>query len=211
MADGHKAGQGGVPPGRADYLPDSRILTPADKAEREALLKAFGANLRRVRLTAEMTQRELAACPSGYRQRELRLPARDGHALAESRPARDAYTRARGVVRHAAHEPADTASRAKRTDRDRARTQRTGHRCRPPRSAPPRQSELHTHARPAAKSRGTIETSWPAILAVDPGETLELSCVTARELGGRRYRSRPHTTVAHARDSQLLVYPELFV
>ncbi|HTD08199.1 MAG TPA: hypothetical protein VK680_04855 [Solirubrobacteraceae bacterium] len=40
------ATQGGVPPGRADYLPDSRTLTPADELEREALLKAFGANLR---------------------------------------------------------------------------------------------------------------------------------------------------------------------
>jgi len=60
MADRHKVAYGGVPPGRADYLPDSRILTPADKAEREALLKAFGANLRRARLIAGMTQRELA-------------------------------------------------------------------------------------------------------------------------------------------------------
>jgi transcriptional regulator with XRE-family HTH domain len=51
---------GGVPPGRADYLPDSRILTPADKAERDALLQRFGANLRRARLAAGMTQRELA-------------------------------------------------------------------------------------------------------------------------------------------------------
>jgi transcriptional regulator with XRE-family HTH domain len=40
--------------------PDSRILTPADRVEREALLKAFGANLRRARQTAGMTQRELA-------------------------------------------------------------------------------------------------------------------------------------------------------
>jgi hypothetical protein len=55
MADRHKAAQGGVPPGRADYLPESRIVTPADKAEREALLRAFGANLRRARLTAGMT------------------------------------------------------------------------------------------------------------------------------------------------------------
>jgi transcriptional regulator with XRE-family HTH domain len=60
MADRHKASHRGVPAGRADYLPDSRILTPADKAEREALLKAFGANLRRARLTAGMTQRELS-------------------------------------------------------------------------------------------------------------------------------------------------------
>jgi transcriptional regulator with XRE-family HTH domain len=60
MADRHKGTHGGAPPGRADYLPDSRILTPADKVEREALLKAFGANLRRARQTAGMTQRELA-------------------------------------------------------------------------------------------------------------------------------------------------------
>jgi len=61
MADRRKGAHDGVPPGRADYLPDSRILTPADKVEREALLKAFGANLRRARQTAGMTQRELAA------------------------------------------------------------------------------------------------------------------------------------------------------
>jgi transcriptional regulator with XRE-family HTH domain len=60
MADRHTGTHGGVPPGRADYLPDSRILTPADRVEREALLKAFGANLRRARQTAGMTQRELA-------------------------------------------------------------------------------------------------------------------------------------------------------
>ncbi len=60
MADRRKGAYGGAPPGRADYLPDSRILTPADKVEREALLKAFGVNLRRARLTAGMTQRELA-------------------------------------------------------------------------------------------------------------------------------------------------------
>jgi|ERR1700677_2659400 len=60
MADKCKGAHGGVPPGRADYLPDSRILTPADRVEREAFLKAFGANLRRARLTAGMTQRELA-------------------------------------------------------------------------------------------------------------------------------------------------------
>jgi ribosome-binding protein aMBF1 (putative translation factor) len=60
MPNRRTCAHGGVPPGRAVYLPDSRILTPADKAEREALLKAFGANLRRARLTAGMTQRELA-------------------------------------------------------------------------------------------------------------------------------------------------------
>jgi transcriptional regulator with XRE-family HTH domain len=60
MADRRTGAHGGVPPGRADYLPDSRILTPADKAERDALLQAFGANLRRARLAAGMTQRELA-------------------------------------------------------------------------------------------------------------------------------------------------------
>ncbi|HTC73777.1 MAG TPA: helix-turn-helix domain-containing protein [Solirubrobacteraceae bacterium] len=43
-----------------DYLPDSRILTPADKAERRALCMAFGANLRRARLSAGITQRDLA-------------------------------------------------------------------------------------------------------------------------------------------------------
>jgi DNA-binding XRE family transcriptional regulator len=43
-----------------DYLPDSRVLTSADKAERRALLMAFGANLRRARLSAGITQRDLA-------------------------------------------------------------------------------------------------------------------------------------------------------
>jgi DNA-binding XRE family transcriptional regulator len=52
--------QAAAPPGRMDYLPDGRILTPADKAERRALLMAFGANLRRARLSAGITQRDLA-------------------------------------------------------------------------------------------------------------------------------------------------------
>ena len=52
--------QATAPPGRMDYLPDSRILTPADKAERRALFMAFGANLRRARLSAGITQRDLA-------------------------------------------------------------------------------------------------------------------------------------------------------
>lgn len=82
MADRHKAAQGGVPSGRADYLPDSRILTPADKAEREALLRAFGANLPRARLTAGMTQRELAA-RADIANVSVISPAR-GRALAES-------------------------------------------------------------------------------------------------------------------------------
>jgi transcriptional regulator with XRE-family HTH domain len=49
-----------MPRPRHDYLPDSRILRPADKAERAALLKAFGARLKRARLRAGLTQRELA-------------------------------------------------------------------------------------------------------------------------------------------------------
>jgi DNA-binding XRE family transcriptional regulator len=52
--------QAAAPPGRLDYLPDSRILTPADKAERRALFKTFGTNLRRERLSVGITQRELA-------------------------------------------------------------------------------------------------------------------------------------------------------
>jgi DNA-binding XRE family transcriptional regulator len=60
MSEQRRANQATAPPGRQDYLPDSRILTPADKAERRALFKAFGANLRRARLSAGITQRELA-------------------------------------------------------------------------------------------------------------------------------------------------------
>jgi DNA-binding XRE family transcriptional regulator len=60
MSEQRRANQATAPPGRLDYLPDSRILTPADKAERRALSKAFGANLRRARLSAGITQRELA-------------------------------------------------------------------------------------------------------------------------------------------------------
>jgi transcriptional regulator with XRE-family HTH domain len=60
MSEQRRANQATAPPGRLDYLPDSRILTPADKAERRALFKAFGANLRRARLSAGITQRELA-------------------------------------------------------------------------------------------------------------------------------------------------------
>lgn len=55
-----RANQATAPPGRLDYLPDSRILTPADKAERRALFEAFGANLRRARLSGGITQRQLA-------------------------------------------------------------------------------------------------------------------------------------------------------
>jgi DNA-binding XRE family transcriptional regulator len=60
MSERRRTDQAAAPPGRLDYLPDSRILTPADKDERRALFKAFGANLRRARLSAGMTQRELA-------------------------------------------------------------------------------------------------------------------------------------------------------
>ncbi len=60
MSEQRRANQATAPPGRLDYLPDSRILTPADKAERRALFKAFGANLKRARLSAGITQRELA-------------------------------------------------------------------------------------------------------------------------------------------------------
>lgn len=60
MSEQRRANQATAPPGRLDYLPDSRILTPADKAERRGLFEAFGANLRRARLSAGITQRELA-------------------------------------------------------------------------------------------------------------------------------------------------------
>ena len=60
MSNRRRANRATAPPGRLDYLPDSRILTPSDKAERRVLFKAFGANLRRARLSAGITQRELA-------------------------------------------------------------------------------------------------------------------------------------------------------
>jgi DNA-binding XRE family transcriptional regulator len=60
VTERRRPNQAAAPPGRLDYLPDSRILTPADKAERRALFKAFGVNLRRARLSAGITQRELA-------------------------------------------------------------------------------------------------------------------------------------------------------
>lgn len=70
-----EANQATAPPGRMDYLPDSRILTPADKAERQALFMAFGANLRRARLSAGITQAR-PRCPGGVLKRDRRLPAR---------------------------------------------------------------------------------------------------------------------------------------
>lgn len=60
MAERRRRTQAAAPPGRLDYLPDSRILTAADKAERRALFKAFGTNLWRARSRAGVTQRELA-------------------------------------------------------------------------------------------------------------------------------------------------------
>ena len=60
MAEPRKGAHLGAPPSRTDYLPDSRILTAADKAERKALFETFGANMKSARLRAGMTQRELA-------------------------------------------------------------------------------------------------------------------------------------------------------
>lgn len=57
MARQGKTAQATAPPGRKDYLPDSRIMTPSDKLERDALFVAFGANLHRARTSAGMTQR----------------------------------------------------------------------------------------------------------------------------------------------------------
>jgi transcriptional regulator with XRE-family HTH domain len=53
MTEGHK------PRGRRDYLPDRRILTASDQAERTNLFVAFGENVRRKREQAGMTQKQL--------------------------------------------------------------------------------------------------------------------------------------------------------
>jgi transcriptional regulator with XRE-family HTH domain len=51
--------EGRKPRGRREYLPDRRILTASDKAERENLFVAFGENVRRTREQAGMTQKQL--------------------------------------------------------------------------------------------------------------------------------------------------------